>query len=417
MRKKIAKLYNNKFVQGGILLTIVTFVTNLLSYLFYSLSAKAVGPVGYGEIITLISYLSILGIPMTIITTIIIRRLGFAGEHRDAVAVGFANWFVLKIKKWWFLIPLYFALVFVIPKFTNLYFSSSLTLLLMLFFGMIGTVYGAILQGAHLFVIFSLTAVITAVIKIAGVLLSLYGYGELEMIYAGLVFGLILGIIPAIIKINSLKSTISKTSYALNKKITTLVFTKSNLITLLSLVGISTLGNADIILAKKIFSSHDAGIYGAWSLFAKTVLYILGPVNALLLIFFSAKETTKDQKKIMGFLLISLLFFGIIMFVGYSTVSHLLVSVILSRRFVEIEPLMGQAAIFGITYATVTIINNYFIAKKSNLSLISIFALPFYVVALSTWGNNITSFININIIFTTSLTLIYFVAFCLPSKK
>lgn len=411
MRKKIAKLYNNKFIQGGVLLTAVSFITNLLSYLFYSIAGKAVGPVGYGEIVTMFSYLGILGIPPTIVTTIIIRRLGMAGIYRDVVAVQFAAWFTKNIKKWWLLSVPYFAFAFLIPKLTNLYFSSGVTLLLMLSLGMLGAVYGAILQGGHFFVILSLTTLITALFKVGGATMSLLGFGGLEVIYIGLILGVVGGIIPAVLKIKSLKSTVVKSNYVLNKKIRTIVLTKSNFVTLLSLLGIAALGSIDIMLVKKLFTAHESGLYGAWSLFSKTVLYVLGPISTLLLIFFSAKETQKDQEKIMGVLLIGIFFFGVITYIGYTTLGHILVSVILNSDFGSIEPFLGRASIFGITYATVTILNNYFIAKKSKLCLLTFITIPIYILMLLVFGKTMSNFISINVMFTSALTAIYLLAF------
>src|SRR5690606_10016926 len=62
--------------------------------------------------------------------------------------------------------------------------------------------------------------------------------------------------------------------------------------------------NIYIIYVKKMFSAEDAGIYNSWALFAKIVLYILGPVLSLSFIFFSSKKNeSKHTIFFMGFIL------------------------------------------------------------------------------------------------------------------
>jgi len=417
MFDQLSSLYKNKFIRGGALITVSTLIVNFSGYLFYSLIAKALGPKGYGEIVTLFSYMSIVSIPITIVVTVIIRRLGYAGKMREVVAQGFEKWFIGRLKQYWFILPFYFALFFIIPRITNLQPVSSLALLLLLLFGLINSVYFTLLQGGHFFAFFSFITVISIVPKLGGAIIALLGIGGLSIIYGGILAGLIIGIIPAMRILRNIKGTPHLKKYELDKNVASLIFDKQTIITLISLIGIVILGNADIIIVKKMFSAHSAGIYGAWSLFAKTVLYLLGPLNSMLLIFFSAKETVRDQKKVMNYLIGLLVIAGIILYVSYSAFGHLLVSVILSNKFSAIELLLPKAAIFGLSYAFVTIMNNYFITQKSNFSLIGITLAPLYLVMLLTVGKSLPNFILVNIVYTVLLAIAYLGAYVYTLKK
>ena len=411
MKQKLLKLSRNKFIQGGAILTSANFIVNICGYLFHILSARIGGPIVYGEIVALFSYMAIIGIPTTIIVTIIIRRLSSAGEMRNAVAFGFEQWLIQKAKHWWWLLFIYFFPVFFIPKYTNLLFISALVLLLTIFIGFINSIYGAMLLGAHYFLGYSISIITIALIKIAGPLFAFFLPNDLIIIYSFIIIGFIIGLFICIYSLHkNISKPHKKKPYILNKSIMSVLFEKVTIIACMSLLGMAILGNADIIIIKKLFSASEVGIYGAWSLFAKIILFILAPLNSILLIFFSSKSSESSQKKILFVTCFSLIIVGSMIFLTYRYFGSEITN-ILGSSFHPVIRILPQAALFGIAYAMVNILNQYFIARKSYYSLVGILSIPLYIILLLLFGKTISNFITINIIFTMALTVLYIISY------
>ncbi|OGK15424.1 hypothetical protein A2690_05205 [Candidatus Roizmanbacteria bacterium RIFCSPHIGHO2_01_FULL_39_12b] len=411
------KITSNIFVRGGVLLTVSSVVVNVSNYLFYVLTAKTIGPRGYGEIVTLFSYLTILSIPFSTIPSLLIRRLGYAGGVRLSVAKSFESWFLERLARWWFIIPLFFLVTFIIPPITNLRLSTSIILIFAVVVGVVASVYFSLLQGLRLFKESSILSVLTAFLKLSGVILVFFGLGSLNTIYVGIGISISIGVLYSYMVIKSLKVTSEKTTYTFKKGALSLITNRATLLTSASLLGITLIGNADITIVKRVFSDTQAGMYGAWSLFAKTIFYVLGPVNTLALIYFSAQETQRNQKKVMALTLIVLLIIGIGALFAYSTFTNHMIGIVLSKNFLDIAPVIPSAAIFGILYAGVNIMNTYFVAKKDNAQLVGFLTAPIYIGCLLLFGKTMGQVILINIFYASLLMGIFIFVFIRSNIK
>jgi len=410
MKALLDRLRKNKFVQGGAILTLAHYSASFLNYLFNSFAGKALGPDGFSEIAALFAYVNIFSIPMVIITTIIIRRLGHAGSQRNAVGKTFEKWFWMKSKRWLYFVPFVYISVFFLPAITNLSTMSSFTLVSLIILNLCAVLYISLLQGMHLFLQFSVATLLIAGFKFAGALGAYFEVGHLNFVYSCVIAGTLMPILYG--KFALSKITIpSKSTYSFEKNIRHILFQKQVIITALSLLSITMLGNLDIIYAKKIFSPEDAGLYSAWSLFAKIILYFIGPLNMISLIFFSAKETAHHRKKTMYSFLGLFSLAGIAMYVLYVVFGHSLIGLIFNEKFNAIYPLLGQAAIFGILYTFITIINNYFLSQNDRRSLIAVISVPFYMGGLILFGSSIDTLISVNIWVAAVLFGVYFLNF------
>ena len=392
------------------MLSVSTVIVNFFHYFFHVLSARAVGPVGYGEIVSVFSYLAIASIPFSTIPAMLIRRLGYAGKRRAEVARAIEIWALFKLKQWWLLAVVLFLLAFVIPSVTKLSLAASFILVFAVYFGLMNTVYMALLNGLQLFAEASIVAVISAGIKLSGAAIAFIGFAGLRGIYTGLGASILFGILYGRHILTHQKQHPKKT-YTFDRRLRSVLLETSTLLTSFSLLGIVFLGNVDIIYVKKFFPDDQAGIYGAWSLFAKTLFYFLGPINALTLIFFSAKETKKNQTKTMYAVLCLLVLTGISAWGLYTIFSRQLVAVILGKEFSVIAQLLPQAAIFGILYAACNIMNNYFVARKHKAQIVGFLAVPIYIVSLFFMGTSVQSIIQVNISYSAALAGAYIFIF------
>ena len=410
---KFRQLVKNKFIQGGLIFTIANFSISILNYFFNSLSAKALGPHGYGEIVALFSYQIIFSVPLAVTATIIIRRIGFAGKKKWLVASQFNRWFWKKTRKWFFVTLIISPLLIFLPRLTNLKPETVVFLIVITFLGFIGSYYGAVFQGLQLFLAISLLGTLGAIIKASGAFIAYLKFPNLLTIFSFLFFS---SFIPIVIAakvlqkkfVEKLKNTAN--SYVLKKRLLAVLNNKHVFITALSLLSVNFIGNADVIYAKKFFSANQAGLYGAWILFAKIITYVVGPLNGLALIFFSDKENKKESKKIVYFILIFLSFTALIMYLFYYFFPQQLITIIFSAKFFTIKNLLPQAAIFGFFLAIITFLNTFFIAKQKKEALLIAYSAPFYLLAIFLFTSSFNKLVQINIIYSLIIALTYLIA-------
>jgi len=404
MRKKLDELVSNKFFQGGLIITISSFIINFFGYLFNSITAKALGPTNYGEIMTTFSYLAITSIPFSICTALIIKKLGSAEDLRANTALAMEQWFWKKINQYKLLIVFFLAGLFISSRINNLRIESSLFLVFSFLISVTGLLYGGIMQGLHYFVFFALINIVMAIMKLTGSVLTLFNFGGLTLIYIFINLGGILNIVMGKLKLNKFKTT---SEYVFDKRISHLFSNKKMLMTIASLTAISLLSNFDLIYVKKVFPAETAGIYSAWSLFAKVILYLLGSAQTISYIFFSDKKTEKSQKKALKFISLMILVIGVIIFAGYSFFGKTLTLLIFNSKYFTIIEYLPHAAIFGVFYTFITIVNGYFVAKNDRSSLIIVITMPLYIIGFIMFGKSLSNTIYINLIFSGILSLFY----------
>ncbi len=290
MQSKFRQLINNRFIRSGALLTVINFIIGFLNYLFNSLAGKALGPARYSEIVTLFSYFFILSVPLTVVTNEIIRRLGQTGSNRLSIIAAWEHWFWQKISRWSFLLIPYALLLIWLPRWTNLTFLSSASILLVLLFTFLSVFYTGAFLGLQLIVFYGIVMLISTLIKLAGPVLVLLSVGNLNTVLLLLVLSALVLPIGGKLLLSSKIKTTKQTMKPVNRRIIQILFTRSLLIITLSTISLNLLNNLDVVFVKKFFQSDTAGLYGAWSLFGKIIFYVLTPVLTTSYIFFSAKE-------------------------------------------------------------------------------------------------------------------------------
>ncbi len=412
MNNTIKKFWNNELLKGGAIFTIASIFNNVLSYFFSILAARGLGPVGFGEITALFSYMTLFSVPMLVMSLVMIQKIASKGELSEHFSLSLEEWFLAKIKKWWILIIPFVLISPYIPRITNLSAMSGYFLILLTALAVVGGFYIAMLQGLKLLIWFSAVNLLSTVLKLSGAIFVYVGIDGLLTIMIFLTLASLLTIlIPhmAIRKnvIPDKKHIVSK----LNKRLLEAVFNKHVMVTSLSIVAITILNNADIIFVKKFFSAYEAGIYSSWTLFAKIILYLTGPLTTVSYIFFARSTTEKHHKKVLTASFGLLLAVASVSFLFYRYSSLFVIQIFFGNKFNAVAPYLTSASIFGSVYATIVFINNYFLAKKNNFSLILTVFIPVYILLLFLIPKTLASIISLNIYFSLFIATLYLVAY------
>ncbi len=416
MRKKIETLARNKFIQGSFILTFTNFFVGLLNYFFNSLAAKVLGPKGYGEIATVFSYIVVLSVPIAVFNSDIIRRLGEKGDRKVDAWLRWREWFWTRINKYKAIIIPYFALTFFLAKLSNLSFLASFSILVGLLISFVSVFYSAGFQGLHFFVLFSFFLILTAAIKLAGPIVVFFGIGGINTV---IIFLILASVVPFLTMEFIVRKKYGKKSinYSIKNSTYKILFNPLFLYTILSLIGISMISNIDLMFVKKVYSAEIAGIYGGWSLLSKIVFYFVSALTGIIYIFFSDKEQENKHLSILIFTVIAIMGMGIFFYFFYRVFDSNIISILLGKKYLAIKTLLPKAAIFGTLYSIISIINSYFLARKSVFSIFLVVFIPFYVVSLFIFGKNIFNIININLILTLLLIVGYFAIFAIKKNS
>lgn len=407
MKKIATRISKNKFFRGGVFLTAASFINGFLNYLFNSLSGKVLGPSGYSEIAALFSYGILFLIPVQVIGIDLIRRIGEKGVDRTSFVKAWDLWFVAKIKRWWWLFIPYFLQTLVLTKITNLSPIFSFTLLATTLLTFLSAFYLAALQGLHLFFIYSVIGIIATLIKLIGPVLVFFKIDGLITVALFLILSSLSTVAFGQFYLGRLYKNVSISGIKVEKKLRQLFLNRWIIITMFSLLGINLLNNLDVIFVKKFFPATASGSYGAWSLFARIVFYALGPIVGMSYVFFSSKD--QREKHLRGLILFLGLTVaaGTVMYFVYSYFGTQIIKLIFTDKFLSILPYLNLAAIFGTLYTLIFILNGYFLAKKSALSLTVMLVMPVYWVFLYILGKSLETIILINIIATAIIFVLY----------
>ena len=154
MQILLKRLWDNKFLKGGIFYTTAAFLVNLMNYLFNLIAGRSLGPQGYGELTTLFSYLSITTVPTVVFSNFIIQKIAGA-TNNTILAKSLENLFWEKLRRLFIFIILLFLLAPILSKLTNLSLFFSFCLILLFLLTIISSIYGSLLQGLQLFFLFS----------------------------------------------------------------------------------------------------------------------------------------------------------------------------------------------------------------------------------------------------------------------
>lgn len=410
MSYQLSAIFKHKFLQGGIIFTAANVAAGLINYLFNSLSAKALGPAKYSEITALFSYITIISIPIAVLSTDIIRKLGSHGAEKKQAFLLWNHWVWQTIFKWRVLFVPYALLLLILPRMLNLTFLSALTLLLLLPGTFITAYYVAAFQGLQLFLLASITIVAPLLVRLIGPFFVMYMGSSLSVILFFVILSGLLSMAISSYVMNRTLHTVKIKKPQLHQKVRQVLLRKDLIITACSLVSVGLLNNLDIIFVKKFYDSTPAGLYGAWSLFAKIIFYVFGSMIGLSLIFFSAKEYEKNHQKVLTALIVLFLLGGVFSYFAYAFLGSWLVTFMLNAQYQGIVQNLPLAALFGAFYSIIFLLNNFFLAKNSRAALIVTLALPFYAGALFWLGNTIENIYWINVYVSGLITAVYIAA-------
>ena len=387
------------------------FILSISRYLFHLILLRLLAPAVYGEFLSYLSLIYLLGIPMGTIGTVVTK---FVSDYKGKGDIEYINQFFYYLLK--FLSPIVLIL-------------GSL---LILFSGPLAILFKAhsaafVVLGVSVFIsLFQtvITSYITAFQKfifqtivgfggvIATILLSVL-FIKLGMGATGAVLGQILAsIITSIILFISIrKSVIPKINKGKSIKFNLSGFTGYSFIFAL---GTASLVSTDILMVRAFFDSHTSGLYSALSMLGRMILFGLTPLTALVLPIAAHRHSQKTSTQSIFLKLGSvILIFGILGAGIFSLFPNQIISLLSGSAYLGATNLLSFFAFSMAFFAYSQFIIAYLMATgrpKANIFLLIatiIQPILFYLFKNSFSDTVHANFVLHLVLFLTLLAYIY----------
>lgn len=407
MKKYIKEIITHPLFSGSAIMVIGSNSVSFINYLYHLVMGRMLGPVGYGELASLIALIGLVGIIPGSVSLVIIKQV--SSVKNELEINNLVGWFKAKI----FLASVIFSISVLavspfIASFLNIHKISYLILIAISFLFSLQTgLYRSILQGLLKFKEMVFSILIESSVKfILSVFLVYLGF-QVGGVMFSLVISAILGlyITNYYLRYRPVKNT--KSSPHTKSMVTFLTpFAIQS-------IAITSLYSSDVILVKHFFPAHEAGIYAALSTLGKIIFFGTGPISAVMFPLVSQREAKgQNYKKIFkySFLVTAL---GAIFISGlYWLFPSFAINLLYGSAYLEAKNLLIWFAIFISLFTLSSLLINYSLSLgKTKVVLLPLAAAIIQIVAITFFHQSLLTVIFISIIITALLLvalLIYF---------
>ena len=345
-------------LRAGAIVFVGIGFANLGNYVFNLLAARSLGPSSYGDVATLSALTGIVGLPLGGAQIFVARHVaalmsrdrplnddGYVSSFSGACIIAGAGLTLLLLA----LSPLIqrtlsisslWAVVFTVAFTTPAFLSPALL--------------GAA-QGRQRFLLLAIAIAgppLVRIVLVASFLAAGFGAtGAMAATFAASLIGIAIVIVPlrkALAPVRAWRPRVSR----------------RDLVALLPVVGgllaITALSSDDLVVAKAVFTSHQAGIYGSASLIGRVILYLPAAIVTVLLPKVSARVAEKRDTS--DILLQSVLVTAAFCFAAtaiYALVPHAIVRIAVGAKYDASGSLLWMFGIAMTLFALLNVLLTY----------------------------------------------------------
>ncbi len=409
-----SSIFKNKLIQAGSIVFVGSMLANVLNYLFSIVMGRLLPPEVFGELVSLITILLIIGIPATTLSLVLANYTAVhkaKGELKEISAlihiadktvwtVGLISFFGMIV-----LSPL-LSKFFQIPLPTFIFFTILVPIT---FFS--ASVSG-ILQGEEAFKKLSIVNVGTALIKFVFSVLLVYLGFSIFGVFCALILA---GVIMYFYGRSHIRRYVGATNLSIKWK--DVIKDKREYVWFLfkATLFLAIFTNVDLLLSKHFLTSILAGEYAALSTLGKIVTYGSGVVLTVLFPLVASSHEA-DKGKSRKFLATALLAVGggsaLLVAIFYLFPIQIL-STVLSSSYTGVAPYLSYfGSAMGFT-ALSSVFIQYFLATSHKAFLVPLIILTvFETVGIMIFHANILSIVTVSLITSIllflSMTIVYF---------
>lgn len=429
LKSKILKLKNDPLARGAAILFVGSFAVNIASYIFNLIVGRMLGPIQYGEYLSLVTIVYLLSVPFSPAQTIVVK---YVSQLRAENQLG-------QIKKLLIMMTKYIALLTVVVTIGILIASpliqSSLKIDSSVLIVLTALTFASFNPPSILLPAFNglerflegvwLTALGIVVRIVLSVVFIKMGWGV-----AGVFGALIVGSLTAyIISWEVLYRLLAQSKQSAPIEKIRIFFAKlfgksGDIVQLkkeiyaytvpvsIATIGIAALTQLDIILVKTLFSPYEAGIYGSLAIIGKVIPFFSIPLISAMFPQLVARVTRgEDFLKPFYAVLGIIVVFSLGLSIGYFLFPELVINIFFGSKYLAAAPYIGLFGLFQTTFTVMNTFVNFFLAiGKNNLAMHAIGAVIMQVIGISLFHNSLTQVIQVSAVITGIFVLYY--SFC-----
>jgi O-antigen/teichoic acid export membrane protein len=353
-------------VHAGAIIFLGIAAANLGNYAFHLISARVLGPEGYGEVASLIALAGLIALPLGGIQILVARAVATgAAEHRSLEIKAFARRMLLMTTAGGVLLTI--ALVLVSPLLARvLDIDSMLAVVLTAAIAAPSVLTPALwglAQGLQRFAALATAMALTPTFRVVGVIVFLAaGFGVAGAIGATLVAALLGVAVPAWALRDWLKGPRERgvSGTLLPSPVREFAPVAIGLLALTSLTTI------DVVIAKAVLDEDTAGMYASASLVGRVILYLPAAVVTVLLPKVSARVAVgEDAGRILAASIGVTTALCVAATLVYVLAAPFIAEVTLGSDFEDVAELLPLFAVAMTGYAVLNVLLAYHLGRGS----------------------------------------------------
>lgn len=386
---------------------------SFINYLYHLVMGRMLGPVGYGELASLIALIGLVGIIPGSVSLVIIKQVSSVKDELEINNL--VGWFKAKI----FLASVIFSISVLIispfiASFLNIHKISYLILIAISFlFSLQAGLYRSILQGLLKFKEMILSILIENTTKLVLSIFLVYLGFQVGGVMLSLVISAILGLYVTNYYLGYRPVKNTKSSLHTKSMITFLIpFAIQS-------IAVTSLYSSDVILVKHFFSAHEAGIYAALSTLGKIIFFGTGPINAVMFPLVSQREAKgQNYKKIFQYSFFVTTVGAIFIAGFYWLFPSFAINLLYGSAYLEAKNLLIWFAIFISLFTLSSLLISYSLSLgKTKVALFPLAAAVIQIIAITFFHQSLFTVILISIIITALLLVSLLIYSILYGKR
>ncbi|MCB1193085.1 MAG: hypothetical protein H7A23_26670 [Leptospiraceae bacterium] len=350
----LKEIISHKFINNSFISVVGMVISGVLGYLFHFSVSRKLPVSQYGELQSLISILSILGLFSAAISNIVLKYSSiFAGQNDKESNYQFFKYILKKTSIYtFFLIVAFFICSPFIQK--RMEFSSIIGLFFVgfsVFIGLICTIYQNVLAGWEKFLYVHITGAAGAGFKLLiGIIITIF-YPSAAWVISSFAFSGIIAFFFYRMYVNKLYPEKKNTVVSfenLNFKYFTPDYLKKSLLPIFGFSALIVLLNSiDVLLMKYFTSSELTGYFGAYNMLGKMIFWVNGAIIAVIMPVAISESHSKGNLNLKiligtyGFLLLT----GLVASVLYFLIPEFTIKMLFGSKYTIYS---GNLWLFGI---------------------------------------------------------------------
>jgi len=402
IRNALKRISSHSLAKDSVIVMAGSMGANVGSYLYHLVMGRLLGPIGYGELSSLLSIFYIFTVPLNVGAIVLVK---FISSMKAQSQLGQVQTLIVKVTKVC-LIGCIAALpvIIIASPFISTFLHIESTILFILVYiifaiSLLTVIATSALQGYQKFLWVSIFGAGSVMLKL---LVSI------PAIHFG-VYGVLLATIGSTLVVYLLYFLPLR--FIFQVKSSTLTVTAREAIryavpSLLIILGMTSLYSADMILVRHFFSAHEAGLYASLTVLGKIIFYASSAVSIVIFPVLS-ERTAKGEKGtkliFIGLGTVTAVSAGITLF--YFAFPEFIIRTFFGSSYIQGAPLLGLFGIFLVLYSIGNMFTTIFMALgKLTVWYVPVLCALVQIIGINVYHDSVTSVIWVNII--TSLVLV-----------